>query len=124
MSIAEQMLNNANEAMKLTRKFFVVELDFSTGSVKQLEGLFDDVDFTLRGGKSPENVELLTRVWGSYLGEVIRRNAGGEWVEPTEGSFLLRCENGDLDPFEQVRQRLTAGPEHNVWQFYEAASGG
>lgn len=123
-SLDEQMLANANEAMKLTRKFFVVELNYSEASIQQLEGLFDDVEFTMRGGKSSENVELLTRVWGSYLGEVLRRQFDGEWIKQADGAAAVQCGDTIHDTHEQVRRRLTKGAEHNVWQYYQSVAGG
>lgn len=108
MTIAEKMLENAFEAQKLTRKHFVVELDFSEQSVRDLDRIADDVDFTLSGGKSPENVELLSRTWGSYLGEVVCRTKDAQWVETPEQGFGASVEVGgtSIDPHEQVRQRL------------------
>jgi hypothetical protein len=112
MSIAEEMLENAFEAQKLTRKHFVVELDFSEQSIQDLDRIADDVDFTLSGGKSPENIELLSRAWGSYLGEVLCRTKGGQWIESPDHAFgtAVQCGDSKLDPHGQIRKRLkTAG---------------
>jgi len=120
MTIAEKMLENAFEAQKLTRKHFVVELDFSDSSIQDLERIADDVDFTLSGGKSPENVELLSRTWGSYLGEVICRTKDGQWIESPDQSYAASVQVGDksIDPHEQVRQRLDVGS--SLVEFYES----
>ncbi len=119
-NLDEEMKANALEAMKLTRKHFVVELDFSPASIGQLEGLVDDVDFSLKGGRSDENIALLVRTWGSYLGEVIRRNVGGEWNESTDQELGVRLVVGakKLDPHDAVRKRLTEASKPSVEQFY------
>lgn len=114
--LAEQMEADALEAMKLTRKHFVVELDFTPASIEQLESIIDDVEFTLRGGKSEENIELLTRVWGAYLGEVIRRHHNGEWIEK-DASPAVQIPNTTLSTHDQVRQRLTVGAGHNLVKY-------
>ncbi len=122
-TIAEQMEADALEAMKLVRKHFVVEFDFSAESVRALENLFDDVDFALPGGKTQENIERLTRVWGAYLGEVIRRQRDGQWVESAESAGsrpIMRIEGTDVRPHDQIRQRLLSGAEHSVWDFYQS----
>lgn len=123
-TLTDQMNADALEAMKLTRKYFVVELDFSADSIQHLDSLCDDVDFTLRGGRSDENVELLTRVWGSYLGEVIRRHGSGQWIANEQGAPLLRAGDTLLNPHGRVHDRLLNGPDFNLWDFYQQATSG
>lgn len=121
MSIAEKMLENAFEAQKLTRKHFVVELDFSEQSILDLDRIADDVDFTLSGGKSSENIELLSRTWGSYLGEVLCRTKGGQWVEAAEHPFGVSVCIGEtmIDPHQQIRQRLDQ-PGQSLQGFFKS----
>ena len=119
----EQFESDAKEAMKLTRKFFVVELDFSDDSIRQLEEQFDAIDYALSGGMSDENIQLLKRVWGSYLGETIRRQYGGQWdlVSNDEGEEVpaLTRQGKSLFPHQQVSQRLTEGDQHSIWEYYQ-----
>ncbi len=119
--ISEQMNEAALEAMKLTRKFFVVELDFSPASLTSLDNLFDDVEFALNGGKSEENIELLTRSWGSYTGEVIRRNIGGEWQADESGvdGAKLIVNDQTLLPHQAVRDRLANSSAPGLAQLYQ-----
>ena len=125
MSLNDQMNDDALEAMKLTRKFFVVELNFSPESLTSLDNLFDDVDFSLKGGKSPENIELLTRTWGSYTGEVIRRNLGGEWQvdESAVGGVTLVVNEKTLSPHQEVRDRLADSGALKLADLYDSARG-
>ncbi len=119
-NLTEQMAANALEAQKLTRKFFVVELNFSEASIQEMEGLFDTVAYSLTGGNSAENFQMLTRAWGSYLGEVIRKKLGGEWVAITHAAgerTALRCSAGDLFPHEQVSNRLHGDASANIWEY-------
>ena len=115
------------EAQKFTRKHLVVELDFSPHSLRELEGQCDAVEYAIRGGKSPENIELLTRIWGAYLGEVLRRHIGGEWARESDDDpnrLVLRTEHETLCPHEQVRQRLLGGPKHSLWDYFEERRSG
>ena len=88
-------------------------------SVNQLDPLCDDVQFALRDGMSDENIELLTRIWGAYLGEVIRRSAGGEWGE-TADAVTLTCGALTLTPHAQIRRRLLEGKQHDLCKFTES----
>lgn len=122
-SLAEQMEADAQEAMKFTRKHFVIELNFSEASLAQLDEQCDAVDYTLGGGKSEENLQLLRRIWGAYLGEVVRRQHGGEWVTAANASdqetTALQCDAKTIFPHDRVYQRLAEGSEHNLVDFYQ-----
>ncbi len=121
-NLPDEMNEAALEAMKLTRKYFVVELDFSESSIQSLDPLFNDVEFTMRGGKSDDNVELLTRVWGAYLGEVIRRNIGGQWTSSSESGIGLQRDDNAIHPHDAVRKRLVDESADTLWQFYQQHS--
>lgn len=119
MSISEKMKQDALEGQKLTRKFFVIELDFSRESLLDLEDLFDNVEIYLRGGKSEENIALLTRTWGAYLGEVLQRQGIGNWAKEADaiGGAVLTRDGEPLRPHAQVRQRLLEGDSANVVRY-------
>lgn len=106
MDLQDQINADALEAQKFTRKHFVVGLDFTSGSLKELESLCDDVEYALRGGKSEENLDLLVRIWGAYLGETMRRHSGGEWKK-VDGELQLCCNGENYTPHDRVRRRLT-----------------
>jgi ribosomal protein S6E (S10) len=119
--LAAEIEAQALEAQKFTRKHLVVELDYSERSIEELENQFDTVEYAIKGGKSAENVEMLTRIWGSYLGEALRRHGGGQWRRETtdqQNRTCLQRATKSLYPHEQVRLRLTAGSEHNVWRYF------
>jgi len=117
-SIGEEMAASAVDAMKLTRKYFVIELDYSEASLKQLDSLFDDVEYTMPGGKSDENIELLTRVWGSYFGEVLRRILDGEWIEDG-GDHAIRIQDKTIAPHCIVRGCLSSSTDESLFKTYE-----
>lgn len=122
--LASQMKADAREAQKFSRKHLVLELDFSPQSLGELERHCDALEYAIRGGKSPENIQMLTRIWGAYLGETLRIQLGGEWVEGTGDVAslpVIRLGDEVLHPHEQVRQRLVAGSAHNLWGFFAAA---
>jgi hypothetical protein len=125
--LAEQMAADALEAMKLSRKFFVVELDFSAGSVASLDEMIGQWQYALPGGNKPENVEKLVRVWGAYLGETIRRTLGGEWTsasdEQGEHVGLLGRPGRKIQPHAATRTGLTGGSTVSLAEYYAALQG-
>lgn len=119
MSLAERMREDALEAQKFSRKYLVLELDFSDASIQELEDSHvSTLEYAIPGGLSDENVDRISRIWGAYIGEALRQACGGEWVEST-GRLALKGERATVYPQEQVRLRLTKGDEHNLHAFYD-----
>ena len=103
--LAEQMKADALEAQKFSRKHLVLELDFSEASIESIESNLNTVEYAISGGNSDENLDMLARIWGAYIGETLRRECGGEWEQ--EGERLsLRTTGGTVYPQQHVRNRL------------------
>jgi hypothetical protein len=122
-TVAEIMAASAKEAMKLTRKYLVVELNYSEQSLEELERVIDDYRIAIPDGDHPETLLRLARVWGAYLGEVIRRQLGGAWIEADEvpgEAAAMQLGERTIQPLAQARSRLDAGKQHNLWEFYQS----
>lgn len=120
--LAEEMKANALEAQRFSRKHLVLELDFSEASIDLIEANADDVEYAIKGGKSDENVAMLVRVWGGYIGEALRKVCGGEWVEEDD-RICLRTEKGVASPQEQVRKRIVEGSGHHLGDYFRQTRG-
>ena len=123
-TLAEEMKAHALESQRFSRKHLVLELDFSEASVQELENQADSVTFALRGGKSQENLDMLERIWGAYIGESLRRATKGEWFEETTESgrrIGLRGPAGSVFPHEQVRHRLVGSKADSLLVFFQRA---
>lgn len=122
-TLAEQMKAHALEAQKFSRKHLVLELDFSEASVEDLGNQFDSLEYAIRGGKSPENVSLLTRLWGAYIGESLRRATDAQWIEevtPAGRRMGLRGRSGKvIYPHEHVHKRLLDKSAGDIVGFFQ-----
>ena len=61
-------------------------------------------------------------MYGGYVGEVVRRAAGGEWdidkeIVRGQDTLCLRKGNKRIWPASKVHKRLVNGPEDNVWHY-------
>ena len=66
--LASMMEGYARAAAELGRSEFKQKLDFSSESIDALD------EILVRVGESPElELDFEVRLWGSYLGEVLRR---------------------------------------------------
>src|SRR5262249_48756013 len=72
-------------------------------------------------GPSPETIETFSKMYGAYIGEVLRRHSGGEWALDHDFSstttVCLKKGESRVWPPAKVLKLLTNGPEDNVW-FY------
>ena len=117
------MRDFAEQAVRLGREF-KVDLDYSENSLQEVEHLLGRLHDDM--SKSDANkIEEMSKIWGGYLGEVVRRRFGGEWsIEKyPAGDFLivsLNVNGARLFPSMKVHKRLTEGSSENIWSFYQS----
>jgi hypothetical protein len=116
--LGAMMEGYAQAAVELARKEFKRDLDFSADSVDALD------DILIVVSESPEkDLDFEVRLWGSYLGEVLRRRYVGGW-EMTQypgGTVAVPAvdvRGSRLFPLMKVYRRLTAGEEEDLRSFY------
>jgi hypothetical protein len=117
----------AQAAAELARTQFQRTLDFTPESVESLDEILVLV------GESPEtDIEFEVRLWGSYLGEVLRRRYAGVWEMTTYPGAPQQAEEKSaapaavpavevrgsrLFPMIKVYRRLTMGEEDDLRSF-------
>jgi len=116
--LGAMMEGYAQAAVDVARNDFDQKLDNSPESVDALDEILVMV------GESPErDLDYEVRLWGSYLGEMIRRRYAGTW-EMTQypgGTVAVPAVNvrgSRLFPLMKVYRRLTAGEEEDLRSFY------
>jgi hypothetical protein len=116
--LGAMMEGYAQAAVDLARKDFRRELDFTADSIDALD------DILVVVGESPErDLDFEVRLWGSYLGEVLRRRYAGGW-EMTQypgGTVAVPAvdvRGSRLFPLMKVYRRLTVGEEEDLRSFY------
>ncbi len=113
----------ASEAIAFARKNFQLELDFSDASVGQIENIMENFDRnTAKGLPRAEVLAQFGKMFGSYIGEVYRKNHGGSWGLITkDGSSMpgVQGANGILFwPWARVETRMRQGPQESVLDYY------
>ena len=116
--LGAMMEGYAQGAVELARKDFRRDLDFTADSIDALD------DILVVVGESPErDLDFEVRLWGSYLGEVLRRRYAGGW-EMTQypgGTVAVPAvdvRGSRLFPLMKVYRRLTVGEEEDLRSFY------
>ena len=67
---------------------------------------------------SKRKLRMLSKTWGGYLGEVIRRQWGGQWLMPADGPFkggvTLLVQGTMLSPVARAHKQLANGADASV----------
>jgi hypothetical protein len=112
------MAGYARAAVDLAASLFKLKLDFTAESIDSLD------DILVMVGESPEmDLDFEVRLWGSYLGEVLRQRYAGTW-EMTQypgGAAAVpavEVRGSRLFPLMKVYRRLTIGTEEDLRAFY------
>ena len=116
--LGAMMEGYAQAAAELGKREFRQKLDFTPESIAGLDEILVLV------GESPElDVDFEVRLWGSYLGEMLRRRYAGSW-EMTQypGGVAavpaVEVRGSRLFPLMKVYRRLTAGEEEDLRGFF------
>jgi len=116
--LGTMMEGYARAAAERAASEFHQKLDFSSDSIDALDEILVLV------GESPElDLDFEVRLWGSYLGEVLRRRYAGSW-EMTQypGGVVavpaIEVRASRLFPLLKVYRRLTVGEEEDLNAFY------
>jgi hypothetical protein len=122
-SVSEMAAAYAHKAIRSARELNA-ELDFSENSLMELETILDGLAQRDSSRRSSDELTEICKIWGSYLGEVVRRRFGGEWsIETYPGkqfaTLTLTIAGNKLFPSMKVHRRLTEGEKDNVWSFYK-----
>ncbi|HWA96261.1 MAG TPA: hypothetical protein VG844_16805 [Terracidiphilus sp.] len=116
--LGTMMEGYARAAADCARNEFKQPLDFTSDSLEALD------DVLVRVGNSPElDLEFEVKLWGSYLGEVLRRRYAGSWeMTPYPGGIAavpaVEVKGSRLFPLVKVYRRLTMGEEEDLQSFY------
>ena len=125
--LGTMMEGYARAAVDLARSEFRQKLDYSVESAEVLD------DILVQIGETPDaDLEFEVRLWGSYLGEVLRRRYAGTWEmtdypgELPEGSRksnqpmvvpTVEVRGSRLFPLIKIYRRLTLGDEDDLRSF-------
>ena len=116
--LGAMMEGYARAAAELGTSEFQQTLDFTSESIDALDEILVVV------AESPElDLDFEVRLWGSYLGEVLRRRYAGAW-EMTQypgGAVAvpaIEVRSSWLFPLMKVYRRLTVGDEEDLRAFY------
>lgn len=115
----------ASDCIDFAKSHFGVDLDWSDESIKEIERILGVLhDHAIVQSPSPQEIYGFAKAFGSYIGEVFRKNHGATWgvVRLGEESMPgLQSAVGDqlFWPWGKANNRIVNGPEDNMHYYYQ-----
>lgn len=131
-TINDMMTAYAEDAVDFASRNFGVSLDYTPESIQQVEAMAERlrnawpkgfIEKIFSKGPTDDDVQVVCKMLGGYIGEVYRRSKGGEWAINEEyraiGVILGKTW---MFPPAKVHKRLTNGAEDNLWSYFKVMS--
>jgi hypothetical protein len=108
----------ARSHVEISGKQWSYSLDYSEESVTSLEKII--AEGWPDGGNSP--LDTTIAMFGSYLGETIRKNMGGIWEHDAKMGYALKDVGGKatIFPFAKIAKRFKEGSDESLTFYYES----
>ena len=125
-SIKQEAMSECIKLSDYLLKTFRARLDWTDNSIEKVEEMLDYLHQQAEKDKPTEaQVFAFAKGFGSYIGEVYRRNHGADWGIVTLGDQQypgLRTSSSGLEfwPWGRAQQRIIEGSSNNVWHYYQA----
>jgi hypothetical protein len=112
--LAGTIVAHSQTAVKTAKLKYGESLDFSGDSLEGVERIM-----TKMQNLSEEQITEQSKLWGIYVGEVIRRSYGGEW-SLIDGVPDLTLGGKPASPLAKVRKRIVDGPMENLKYYFQS----
>jgi len=118
--LSETQLGVAELFVSTASNLGEVDFNYSEASVDRLESFVDRL-WDPQAPPSEAELDNLTKLMGAYLGEVMIRNVGGNWVLNDERRIpTIETPRGTAFVLDKVYKRQVMGPDESLVEFYEA----
>ena len=121
--LAGWLVGQAQAAVKAAKLEWKESLDFGEDSLDAIERIMGKLHARSKPpgeGFTEEQLTQASKMWGTYVGEVIRRQYGGQWSTAPDGALQLALSGYTAQPIVKVKSRIVSGSADNI-RFYFAA---
>ena len=113
----EKIIENAELVIEQMRQVSGIDFGYDAQSVAWLDGYIERQ--RTRNDLTPELIQGLVNVFGSYLGECVIKRYGGYW-EDKDGQWRVSFDDHHgVYPFSKVRKQFANGAEDSIKSFFE-----
>jgi hypothetical protein len=123
--LAGVLVAQAQTAVHSAKLKWAESLDFSPDSLDGVERILgkmhNHAKYAAPGeGPSEDQISTTAKIWGIYVGEVIRRHYGGQWSVGDDGAFALSIGETQIVPAAKARKRIVDGPTENIRYYFSS----
>jgi hypothetical protein len=123
--LAGVLVAQSQIAVQSAKLKWAESIDFTQDSLEAIERLLGKMHnhykFAAPGqGPSEEQISNAAKIWGVYIGEVIRRHYGGQWSLGEDGVLALSIGETQVFPIAKARKRIVDGPMENIRYYFSA----
>jgi hypothetical protein len=89
LALPDVMIAYAKGAVEAARRDFQLELDYSEESIQHVETIVGrrHEEHVRKSAAADGGLDMFCKQWGAYIGEVVRKHHGGDWLIPADGPF-------------------------------------
>ena len=114
--LAGTIVAQSQQAIKTAKLTFDESLDFTSESLEGVERIMTKLQ-KQEPKLTDEQITELSKLWGVYVGEVIRRYYGGQWTI-VDGLPDVALGGRQAAPVAKVRKRLVGGATENLKYYF------
>ena len=114
--LAGTIVAQSQQAIKSAKLTFDESLDFTSESLEGVERIMTKLQ-KQEPKLTEEQITELSKLWGVYVGEVIRRYYGGQWAM-VDGLPDVALGGRHAAPVVKVRKRLVGGATENLKYYF------
>ena len=123
--LAGVLVAQSQLAVQTAKLKWAESLDYTPDSLDAIERMLGKMHNVAKyaapgQGPSDEHMATASRIWGIYIGEVIRRHYGGQWSTNEAGALTLSIGEAQVDPIAKARKRIADGPTENIRYYFSS----
>ena len=121
--LAKRAAKKADELTQFAEAQFQIKLDYSDESIDELDKILDQIHAMFVDEQPPDSQLIpLAQAFGSYIGEVYRRNHEGTWGWITQGEKVFpgfeQATGGLFWPWAKALDRIKTNDKPSISDYY------
>ena len=115
MNLQENVKQNAEHTIKMFERSHNMTLNYDEKSIKFVDDFINQSGYKFDDKQKEQLINFL----GSFLGECIRQNYGGNWELANAEPAVKFDEKNAVFPFNKIRKQFENGQEDSILSFYQ-----
>ena len=122
--VSDEILEGIHAYVAYAKQMFAEEYEFDFGYNQESIEALDLFINTIREQSDEDTKSKIINIIGSFLGEALISNHGGNWAYYPEGDLGVNLRDGAImaSPHAKVEKHISNGEEDSILFFYKVIS--